>query len=473
MPNSSERNQKITNFISKRNGNSQGNALKCPISPSNNTIEQATKRTNIETNPNLNSPTMSTQQTTQGLDSIEANTSIKQALGPLISEFRLLWESVETVHQDYADLKQTISKQKEDIKQDLTDKIEKNTSQLIEINKENKFLRKENNELKSRLDRIEQNQLTNNVILTGIPEGPYEQYSITKLRVQEMIAHTIGSGDVNDDLEKAKAIEITRCSRVGKFRHNNARPISITFGTKDDKEAFLSCKKKLPSGIFANDKLPQHIKRRRDRLMPIYRLAKSIPHYRDKSRLINDKLIIDGKTYQIENIANLPTDLAAYKAAEKSNETHIIFSGELSPYSNFHHSPFIINGQHFHSGEQWIQYQKAMTFGDSFTANQILQSETPLECKKLGYTINGVDKEKWSNIGYEKCFDGIREKFIQNPPLLSMLKTTTPKTLAEATQDRIWGTGIRLHDTGALDTEKWTGPGWLSRMLHTIRCELE
>ena len=54
-----------------------------------------------------------------------------------------------------------------------------------------------------------------------------------------------------------------------------------------------------------------------------------------------------------------------------------------------------------------------------------------------------------------------------------MLKTTIPKTLAEATQDRIWGTGIRLHDTGALDTEKWTGPGWLSRMLHTIRCELE
>ena len=118
MPNSSEQNQKITNFISKPNGNSQGNALKRPISPSNDLSERATKRTNIETNPNLNSPTMSTQQTTQGLDSIEANTSIKQALGPLISEFRLLRESVETVHQDYADLKQTISKQKEDIKQD-------------------------------------------------------------------------------------------------------------------------------------------------------------------------------------------------------------------------------------------------------------------------------------------------------------------------------------------------------------------
>ena len=205
--------------------------------------------------------------------------------------------------------------------------------------------------------------------------------------------------------------------------------------------------------------------------MPIHRQAKSIPHYRNKSRLINNKLVINGKPYQIEDIANLPMDLPVYKAAEKSNNTHIVFSGELSPYSNFHHSPFTINGQQFHSSEQWVQYQKALMFGDSFTANQILQSETPLECKKLGYNINGVDKEKWTNIGYEICFDGICEKFLQNPPLLSMLKMTTPKILAEATQDRLWGTGIKLCDTCALDTEKWSGPGWLSRMLHTIRSE--
>ena len=109
MPNTSEQNQKITNFISKPNGNSQGNSLKHPISPSSNDLsKRESKRTNIETN--RNSLTMSTQQTTQGLDSIEADTTIKQALGPLISEFRLLRESVETVHQDYADLKQTISK---------------------------------------------------------------------------------------------------------------------------------------------------------------------------------------------------------------------------------------------------------------------------------------------------------------------------------------------------------------------------
>ena len=148
-----------------------------------------------------------------------------------------------------------------------------------------------------------------------------------------------------------------------------------------------------------------------------------------------------------------------------------MFAGELSPCSNFHLSPFTINGQSFHSSEQWVQYQKALTFGDSYTANQILQSDTALECKQLSYNINGVDKEKWKSVGYELCFDGIGEKFLQNPPLLAMLKTTLPKILAEATTDRLWGTGIRLQDSCALDTEKWSGTGWLSRMLITIRDE--
>ena len=141
------------------------------------------------------------------LESVEENALLKQALGPLITEFRLLRESVNTIHQDYADLKHTISKQKEELKQDLADKIDKNTTQLIEVNNENKILRKENEDLKTSLDHIEQNQLSNNVIITGIPEGPYEQYSTTKLRVQEMIAVTIDSGDADADLVKAKGIE--------------------------------------------------------------------------------------------------------------------------------------------------------------------------------------------------------------------------------------------------------------------------
>ena len=167
-----------------------------------------------------------------------------------------------------------------------------------------------------------------------------------------------------------------------------------------------------------------------------------MPQYREKSKMVADKLFINGISYGVDDIPTLPPELAAYKAAERSNETHLVFAGELSPYSNMHKSPFIINGQQFHSSKH---------------------------CKRLSYKIKGVDIEKWCNEGYDLCFDGVREKFVQNQPLLALLKTTSPKIIAEATLDHLWGTGIALRDTSALNTDKWSSTGWLSKMLLTIR----
>ena len=115
------------------------------------------------------------------IQTVENNTALQSILGPLINEFRLLRESVNTIHADYADLKQTILKQKTKLKQELADKIDNNTIYLNAIARENKTLKKENDTLKTRLDRLEQNQLCNNVMIMRIKEGPYEQYSTTKL----------------------------------------------------------------------------------------------------------------------------------------------------------------------------------------------------------------------------------------------------------------------------------------------------
>ena len=53
-----------------------------------------------------------------------------------------------------------------------------------------------------------------------------------------------------------------------------------------------------------------------------------------------------------------------------------------------------------------------------------------------------------------------------------MLKTTSPKILAEASSDKLWGTETQLHDNKALDSSKWENPGWLSEMLLKIRDEM-
>ena len=80
-----------------------------------------------------------------------------------------------------------------------------------------------------------------------------------------------------------------------------------------------------------------------------------------------------------------------------------------------------------------------------------------------------MNNEKWRAEGFELCLKGVEAKFKQNKELWSMLKTMEPKTLVEASNDRLWGTGISLKDTHVLDSRRWHGKGWLSEMLHIIR----
>ena len=221
-----------------------------------------------------------------------------------------------------------------------------------------------------------------------------------------------------------------------------------------------------------NEEYPIQIKKARDRLRPVFWMIKSKPKYKDKCKLQGDKLEVDGVKYTVDTLGNLPLELAAYQAAEKRDDRALVFHGEWSPYSNFHLSPFLVDGILFKSAEHYIQYQKSLIFGDSITVNQILRSQTPIEAKRLSYNIADFNVQRWMKEGYELCEKGIREKFIQNTPLLEMLKNTGSLILAEASKDKTWGTGIPLHDTDVLCTSKRKNNGWLSRILMMIRDEV-
>ena len=99
--------------------------------------------------------------------------------------------------------------------------------------------------------------------------------------------------------------------------------------------------------------------------------------------------------YTMDNIGELPAEIAAYKAAERTSNTHLIFHGELSLYSNFHPGRFILDGLDFATAEHYIQFQKLLFSGDSVTTNQILNSATALVAKKLSYKIENFDKHQW------------------------------------------------------------------------------
>ena len=180
------------------------------------------------------------------------------------------------------------------------------------------------------------------------------------------------------------------CNQVGKYRPNQSRPISVTFQNREDKDQLMLSKSNIPPGLYVNHEYspPPHIKKTRDRLHPILHFAKMIPSLKDKSKMEDDYLVINGTRYGIDEINKLPEEVAAYKSVQKTEDHTLAFHREFSPFSNFHPCHFTTSQQPFHCMEQFLQYQKALMFGNSVTANQILQCENAFEAKRLGYHIN-------------------------------------------------------------------------------------
>ena len=103
----------------------------------------------------------------------------------------------------------------------------------------------------------------------------------------------------------------------------------------------------------------------------------------------------------------------------------------------------------FHSAEQYIQLKKAEFFNDRQSALKILIAETAIECKQLTREIKNYDVAKWNDVAEDECFEGILEKFSQNPSLNNVLRKTQNKTIIESSYDRKWGTGVPVHSPDA------------------------
>ena len=204
-------------------------------------------------------------------------------------------------------------------------------------------------------------------------------------------------------------------------------------------------------------------------LKPILKAANTKTSYKRKCHLEGDHLIITGKHYTRENPSELPDDLSCYKVMSKEDSNTVGFFGELNPLSNFHQSYFAIDNQWYHCTEQFIQEKKAIYFNDNCTVLKIMAADTALECKQLARNIRNYDVTKWNAVAGELCYDGILEKFNQNPHLNKVLQSTGDKVLAESCYDKKWGTGIPLYLNDALRSDLWVGENLLGKLLTTVR----
>src|SRR5262245_20959975 len=123
------------------------------------------------------------------------------------------------------------------------------------------------------------------------------------------------------------------------------------------------------------------------------------------------------------------------------------FFTEASPFSQWHRCRFVVDGVTFNCAEQFMMHGKAMLFGDTATAADVLAADHPRTQKALGRKVKPFDNVVWERERVTIVKAGNRAKFTQNPELLATLLATKGTTLVEASPfDKIWGIGLGAND---------------------------
>lgn len=143
------------------------------------------------------------------------------------------------------------------------------------------------------------------------------------------------------------------------------------------------------------------------------------------------------------------------------------------PFSQWHPSPFTLEGLPYGCAEQWMMAEKARLFGDSETAALIMANADPATQKRLGRAVRGFDNAVWLAKAPEIVLKGSLAKYGQNPDLKAILLATAGTTLVEASpHDRLWGIGLTATDPRAADRATWLGKNWLGAVLTRVRDHL-
>ena len=323
--------------------------------------------------------------------------------------------------------------------------------------------------LENRISLLEDKLLEKNVIFQGIHEEEYEDRADIKTQIVKAMATTMTGADYDEKKKAAGKTSIDTVERVGKYHPLRTRPVKVKFMEKRDVDHLFRNRKKLPKGVFIENEFSRATEKERRLVRPILKAARRSEKYKGKVRMDGPHLVIDGKHYHRQNLHTLPDDLDPVEASSKTNDTILGFFGELHPFSNFHPCKFTLDGQDFHSSEQFIQMKAAEYFEDDIAKQRILNAEDAQDCKDISKDINNFNRHEWSKVAERLCEPGITQKFLQNERLLAHLMDTGNKVIVEASHDDVWGTGQHLNSKDALNKLKWTSPGIMGKILMSVR----
>lgn len=149
---------------------------------------------------------------------------------------------------------------------------------------------------------------------------------------------------------------------------------------------------------------------------------------------------------------------------------YTFFWKSQSPFSQWHDSDFYIDKIYYKTAEHYMMWSKAMLFGDTAKAAEVLECKHPRDAKQKGREVSGFVKDVWESNCKKIVYDGNYAKFKQNPNIRHALMNTKNTLLVEAApNDAIWGIGIDEVMAKNISAEKWPGTNWLGEILTEVR----
>ena len=364
--------------------------------------------------------------------------------------------------------------------------VKQHGEQLDSLETENMILKKKvhamegkQKQMDKKITEMERKALQNNLIFKGIPETEWEKEAQSKKKVYDELAMLADGNTDQTKLKSAKKIGIRVCKRIGRYNKDKSHPLSVKFLCKEDVDYILNKKTNLRTGVYVDREYPTEIEKKRKLLRPILTAAKKQKKFRKRCKMVNDLLVIKGKKYGIskgqgiKSINKLPKSINPAKISSRCNDEVYGYFGELNPLSNFHRAPFTYENFTYHCSEQFIQKKKAELFKDTSSVKKIEEAKTGLDCKLLGNKIANSKKSTWEKRAKELCTPGIKQKFIENrEALITLIKATGQKSIAECTKDTVWGCGIVLQDDNCLVKSEWINQGIMGEILEGVRRDL-
>lgn len=272
-------------------------------------------------------------------------------------------------------------------------------------------------------------------------------------------------------------VRIDSAYRLGKPGGDNPRPILARFPLLPQRQRIWFSKSKIKptegTRVWIHEDLPKAAKHVQRTFYRILKKAKSMDGRFEGAHVKGQSLYIDGKAYREENLESLPDVLRPSNLATLQSDNVIVFFGRFSPLSNHHPSAFYLNDQYFACMEQFLAWSRASLAGDRALISRALSKADPIVYKGILNDLRDNKPEEWKKQVDSTALLGLRAKFQQNPALAHYLCSTHPKTLGEASPNKVWGVGFTLTHSDVLQPVKWiTNGNLLGRSLMIVREEL-